>query len=74
MKELATFDSGEWNEVARVDLDPPGTLAVFQSDSEETIRYVIFRRSPSGFWYSQYQSGRFASVEEALADSIRWRG
>jgi hypothetical protein len=75
VNELATFDTGEWSEVARVDLDPPGTLAVFQADPDETIRYLIFRQGGgSAHWYGQYQSGHFPSLEEALADAIQWRG
>ncbi len=74
MRELAVFDTGHWSEVARVEIEPSGTLAVFQSDPDRTIRYIVFRRSRSGFWYSQYQSGHFPSVEEAVADSVKWRG
>ena len=74
MSELATFDAGDWKEIARVDLEPPGTLAVFQCDSDETVRYLIFRRTHAGFWECQHQSGHYPSVEEAVADSVRWRG
>jgi hypothetical protein len=72
--DLATYDTGDWREVARVELDPPGTLAVFQRDEDaDVIRYVVFRRSGKGHWYGQYQSGHFPTIEEAVADVVQWR-
>ncbi|HWA62775.1 MAG TPA: hypothetical protein VG939_15445 [Caulobacteraceae bacterium] len=73
MSELATYDTGWWKEVARLEVGSPDQLAVFQTDPGGVIRYGIFQRAPSGYWYSEHQSGPFESLEEAVADSVRWR-
>jgi hypothetical protein len=74
MSALATFDTGHWKEVARVDLEPEERVAVFQQAPDEAVRYLIFQRTPSGFWLCEHQSGHFETVEEAVADSVAARG
>ena len=69
---LVTLDMGHWREVARAELEPEGTVAVFQTNPDGAVRYLIFRYT--SYWACQHQSGHSPSLEEAVADSVRWQG
>ena len=66
------FDTGHWREVARVDLEQADTLAVFQTDPDGAIRYLIFWQRPTGYWQCLEQSGHYGSLEEAVSDAASW--